>query len=213
MFENKIERKKLKMWIQLEDLKSKLYQDFSNSNFKSFSETIIQYLNIAYDLEDSTMLADLPWWEIAGAFEKAKIINIPKLKIPMIMTRIKKDGVLEKSYAWDYPERTWYVFLNQFSRNYSWTIEYIENLDVDDAIALLQEMNITEQLEREFYYSLSEIAYPYNEARKVGVFKPMERPEWMREFVKVLEPRKTKIRKSFMPVGLIIGSKQNDTQH
>ena len=128
------------------------------------------------------------------------------------MTRIKKDGVLEKSYAWDYPERTWYVFLNQFSRNYSWTIEYIENLDVDDAIALLQEMNITEQLEREFYYSLSEIAYPYNEARKVGVFRPMERPEWMREFVKVLEPRKTKIRKDFMPVGLIIRS-NDDIKH
>ena len=209
-----ITRKKFKQWFMLDELKGNIL-DCIHSGDNKFSEYIIEYVRMAFDLEDSTMLSELPWWEIAVAFERASLANLTKLKLPMLLKKgdEKKKDIKEVTYAWDYPERTWYFILHQFIYNYGWTIDTVENLDVDDALALLQEINISDQLNKEFYYSISEIAYPYDEARKLNVFKPMERPEWMKEFVKVLPPKKVKILKSMMPVGLIIGSPKNDIEH
>jgi len=208
-----ITRKKFKQWFMLDDLKGKVLDCFHSDDNK-FSEYIIEYVKMAYEIEDSTMLSDLPWWEIADAFSRASIVNLTTLQLPMLLKReVKKKDIKEVTYAWDYPERAWYFILHQFLYNYKWIPETVENLDVDDALALLQEINISDQLEKEFLYSLSEIAYPYDKARKLNVFKPMERPEWMKEFVKILPPKKVKIRKDMMPVGLIIGSGRNDIEH
>lgn len=214
ILDKNIERKRLKQWIMLEDLELKIIEEFKSNNFKSFAEAIIQYVCIAYDIEDDSILVDLPWWEVVYAYENSKRVNSLKIAIPM-MLKANRAGkpYLEKTYSWDYPGRTWYVILNRFTKNYGWSIEYIEKMDIDDAIALLQEIEINEQLDREFIYSLSEIAYPYDSNRKVGVFKPLERPVWMREYAKVLEPKKTKIRKDMMPVGLIIGHKDDNIKH
>lgn len=214
ILDKNIERKGLKQWIMLEDLELKIIEEFKSNNFKPFAEAIIQYVCIAYDIEDNSILVDLPWWEVVYAYENSKRVNSLKIAIPM-MLKANRAGkpYLEKTYSWDYPGRTWYAILNRFTKNYGWNIEYIEKLDIDDAIALLQEIEINEQLDREFIYSLSEIAYPYDSNRKVGVFKPLERPVWMREYAKVLEPRKTKIRKDMMPVGLIIGHKDDNIKH
>jgi len=68
-----------------------------------------------------------------------------------------------------------------------------------EAFAHIQEILTDRQLEQEFFYSLSEIAYPYNKATKKGEFKPMPRPYWMRPAVR---PTKTiRIKRNLLPVG------------
>ena len=213
IFDKEIKRKRLKEWVILDDLRIEIIKNFKDNQPKPFADNTIRYVSIAYDIEDNKMLSELPWFEIAYAYAKATVTNRPTINLPMIMYSEKKSDVLEKKYNWEYFGRTWYFFLHSLSSAYGWSIETVENLDVDDALALIQEILIDEQMDKEFQYSLSEIAYPYDDARKLNVFRPMERPLWMREVVKVLAPKKIKIRKDMMPMGLVIGSPKDDIEH
>ena len=88
--DKKIERKKLKKWIELEDVKSKAKDAFSKNDIKEFVSFIFQYVNIAYDLDDDTMLSELPWWEVGMAYDVSNVINRPMLKVPMMIETGKK---------------------------------------------------------------------------------------------------------------------------
>lgn len=212
LYQTPIQRKKLRQWIILEEIREKIISAFKNNQSNVFSECIYRYICVAYDV-DNTMLEGLEWWKISRAYEHAVQSNRPVLQIPMMIIEHKKEEYLNRTYACEYPERTWYIFANIFAKNYGWSLDTIAELDVDDAFALIQEITMDDQLEKEFYYSISEIAYPYDPNKKVNVFKPYPRPEWMRELVQVQPPKKVKIRKDMMPVGLIIGSPKNDTTH
>jgi hypothetical protein len=94
--------------------------------------------------------------------------------------------------------------LHIFSSTYGWDEDRIANLDIDTAIGLLQEILITEQLDHEWQFSITELAYPYNETTKKSSFRPLPRPDWMKKII----PKVTKIRKDFLPLGNIIGVEQ-----
>ena len=81
-----ITRKKFKQWFMLDELKGNIL-DCIHSGDNKFSEYIIEYVRMAFDLEDSTMLSELPWWEIAVAFERASLANLTKLKLPMLLKK------------------------------------------------------------------------------------------------------------------------------
>lgn len=213
LYQTPIQRKKLRQWIILEELRENIIKSFKGNNSKAFSGYIHRYIFLAYDLTDDTMLEDMGWWKISRAYEHAVQANRPILQIPMMVIEHKKEDYLNRSYACEYPERTWYIFANIFAKNYGWSLQAVADLDVDDAFALIQEITMDDQLEKEFYYSLSEIAYPYDANRKLNVYKPYPRPAWMREMVQIQAPKKVKIRKDMLPVGLIVGSSRDDTKH
>jgi hypothetical protein len=62
---------------------------------------------------------------------------------------------------------------------------------------------LEEQLDKEWTYSLSEIAFPYNSSTKKSEYKPLDRPEWMLP----ISPKQLpviKMRKDMMPMGNIV---------
>jgi hypothetical protein len=106
----------------------------------------------------------------------------------------------DKKEPWDYPKRTIYLYSHIIAKHYGWKISDIEKLDVDYALALLQEILTDEQLDREFLWSMSENSYIYDAKTKSGKPNPLERPYWMLE--KVQEPRKVTIPASMLPAGV-----------
>jgi hypothetical protein len=71
--------------------------------------------------------------------------------------------------------------------------------DVDVALAHIQEILTDEQLEREFYWGTSEIAYPYNPTTKQSKFSPLTRPYFMAAPAPQL--KRIQIPRGLMPVG------------
>ena len=78
-------------------------------------------------------------------------------------------------------------------------MKYIGGMSIDSVIAYIQEILTEDQLEKEFKWSLSEIAYPYNKSTKKSEFKAMRRPYWM--LADAPEIKKIRMLKSLVPVG------------
>jgi hypothetical protein len=93
---------------------------------------------------------------------------------------------------------------------YGWTLENTENLYFNDAIAYIQEILIDEQLDKEWQWSLSEIAYQYNDALKKSEFKPLPRPSWMVGMNKIEPPKVERLPVGMMPQGLVMRWEQNE---
>jgi hypothetical protein len=137
------------------------------------------------------------WFDDLDNFEKAVTVNLPTLKFALLNSREKSEKL-----PWEYEGRTWYYWLNLFSRAYGWSRQYIAMLDIDTAIGLLQELLIEEQLRHEWDWSLSEIAYPYDEKSKKSKFHELPRPDWMKKIAP--PPKKVMIRVDMIPVGNVI---------
>jgi hypothetical protein len=99
------------------------------------------------------------------------------------------------------------------SEAYSWSLEYVAELDIDDAIALLQEIATSEQTQREWEWMLSENSISYDKRSGKGSFQKLRRPDWM-DRKKAPEKKrhtlgdKIPMKKSMMPVGNVV--KWND---
>ena len=139
--------------------------------------SLYSYVSTAFSVSTEELQL-LPWYEITRAFKEIYQINIPSINFPMLRKRIKKET--NEEIGWEYPGRTWYVWLHLLANEYGWNINYIEHLDIDDGIALLQEILVNDQLNKEWEWSRSEFAYSYNQNTKTSKFIPLERPEWMR---------------------------------
>ena len=111
-----------------------------------------------------------------------------------------------QTLPWEYDGRSEYFWIYVLSKNFGWSIEYIDNLDINDAVALLQEIEVDKHLEKEFVWSMSELAYPLQPDNKTRQYKPLERPVWMIEnpFIKYQQRKHPKLDMRFMPVGNVV---------
>ena len=157
---------------------------------------ILDYLRIGADLKESD--ERLPWFEIREVFFLCLEKNRITKEFPILKQRPRK----KEEFAWDYEGRDWFYWLNLFASAYGWRIGEVEELDIDEAIGLMQEIEVERQFEREFHHGLSEIAYPYDKASKKSKFVPLQRPSWMR---KIPDTKKLirRIPKRLIPVGLV----------
>lgn len=180
---------RLKLWTALDELQEQLFKEPS-------PQVIYEYLKITTgrDFWDT-----LPWTETSLAFLRISLLNIIETDLPMLTLREKAEP---KPAPWDYKGRGWYVWVNIFARNYGWMPEYIAELEVEDAFALLQEIETERQLDREEAWQGNELAYPYNKDTKKSEFHPLPRPVWMR--AKAGPPKAKKISKALMPVGNVV---------
>jgi len=187
-------------WLQIEEIKENLFSAVEDRRNDEFLDHLYLYLSTAVDKEKDW--SDIPWIKLRDLFVETEEANAPTKPFPILFSR--KDN----KPGWGYVGRTWYFWLNIFAYNYGWKIEYIKQLDIDDAIALLQEILLDEQRNRDFIWSTAEVAYEYNANTKKSKFNALDKPDWMGIGFSIdkEEPneKKIKIRRDFLPVGRIV---------
>lgn len=183
---------RFRKWLELEHLKEKLLEAVDGGDLPLW---LMQYLSTAFWGTDPKWFKDADWFLIISAFYKV-LSKSPKLDLPI--TKPNDDKPKEES--WDYENRTWPLYSHLLAKSYGWTLEYISQLHVEEALATIQEILVEEQLDREFYYGLSEIAYVYDKNSKTSRFHPLPRPFWMRP--KIKEIKKFPIPKAMLPFGV-----------
>lgn len=194
-----LKRLKLKEWTRLEPLKRDLEKSISSKDFDTVSncmESIVEIIMapVSFKIDWSK----LSWIEFLDVYSTAIELNNPSIDFPIL------HGTPEdKKMPWEYEGRSWYFWLNLFASHYGWTADIISELDVDTAIGAYQEIEINNQLEKEWEWGLSEMAYPYNKNTKKSEYHPLQRPEWMRPALPKQLPV-VKIRQDFLPQGNII---------
>lgn len=180
-------------WTKLENLTTKINKAVETEITK-FPQFVMEYVSTALHIP-VFVLSRLPWWATLSLFLFAQQANTPT-KIPLL---ISNNQIKQKSLSWDYEGRSWNYWSHLFAKEYGWTLEYIKNLDVDTALAHIQEIFTDEQLEQEFMWQMSEIAYPYNKTTKESKFSPLPRPYFMQ--MQAPEPKKIRMLKTLVPVG------------
>jgi hypothetical protein len=184
-------RPHLKKWLILQDRQTEVVKAVDNRN--NVAKQIISYVSTALDIPEDR-LNDCPWYEIGSSYLIILHSNSPQFDFPLLNAKIK-----DKDEVWDYPERTFFVWAHLFAKEYGWNIEYIAELDVDTAIALMQEIAISDQLDKEWEWMCSEIAYQGKDG-----FKELPRPDWMKYSRAKMVIPKLKIRKELAPSGIIL---------
>lgn len=190
-------RFRLRQWLQFEQLQVSLQKSDKQTEY---ADALCLLVSTMLEIPVETVNA-APWYEVLQAHAEIVMRNQVRT-IPLTRPTMSK----ESSVPWEYAGREWYWWLHTFAKQYGWGREQVEELDIDDAVSLLQEILVEEQLQREFQWGLSELAYPYNETTKKHVFKPLSRPEWMKDQPTVILPaQKVKFPKSMLPIGRVIG--------
>jgi hypothetical protein len=179
-------------WVKQESLKEKIVKAVESGS-DDFPDHLLEFVSTALHVS-VRYIQDAEWGKIVEAFYQI-LLKSPDIKLPLTAPH---DSV-SKSDDWDYEGRTWHLYSHLLAKHYGWTLEYISQLQVIDALAKIQEILTEEQLEREFTHSLSEIAYVYDKSSKKSTYKPLTRPHWMRPRIKPI--RKYMIPKSYMPIG------------
>jgi len=190
-----IERAKLRLWFNLEDMRSKLKEAVEKGDTQAVSLIICSYLSAA-SYEDVETFQDATWEEVAIAFADVNNLNSPRLQFPLF--NIDEDKSFDKE-SWDYKGRTWYLWVHLLAKTYGWVEEYIAELEIESGLAFIQETIVEDQLKKEWEWSLTEMAYEYNKASKTSRYKPLPRPNWMRAIRRA--PKKTKMLKMMLPFG------------
>ncbi len=142
---------------------------------------------------------EVAWFDFVSIYYKAIELNSPTLSFPFLQERQKE----EKKLPWEYEGRAWFFWLNLFAKNYGWDEKTIEELDIDTALGAMQEIFIDEQMEKEWDWGLSEIAYPYDTSTKKSKFKPLDRPAWMMPIIPKQMPT-VRMHRKHLPIGNII---------
>jgi len=202
-------RCKLRRWIKLEVLRRTL----NTKSITKYCDALIAYVSFYLEVP-AIEIEEIPWTDLVDAYSKISSVNTPNLDLPLYKAPASKNN---KKEIWDYDGRTWFIWLHELAHAYGWSIEYVAELDVDDAASLLQEIYTQEQLDKEFVWSTTEIAYPYNETSKTSDFHPLSRPDWMTYdpniIKKVEDLQHTKILKSLLPMGMVVRQERPDVAH
>lgn len=180
---------RFRKWLELESHKEKIL-NLDNT----FPEEILLYISIGLGI-NSKWFKDADWLKIIASFYKILSLS-PKLDLPI--TKPSNDKPKEES--WDYDNRTWHLYSHMLAKTYGWDLDTISELHVEEALGKIEEILVDEQLDREFYYGLSEVAYVYDKNTKTSRFNPLPRPHWMRP--KIKEIKKFPIPKAMLPFGV-----------
>ncbi len=191
-----VTRAKLRKWLQLEDIREKIVRAADRKDRDEFIAYIYSYLSVAFSVEIDFSI--LPWYEVVDAYADIIDLHQPMFEFPFLNTAGKIDTV-----SWDYEGRTWYAWSHILAEAYSWSLEYIEELEIDDAIAHLQEIATSEQMQKEWEWMLSEKSVSHDKQGKAK-FHDLDRPNWMGDKKPKPELDRTPIKKSMLPVGNVL---------
>lgn len=200
-----LQRLALGDWCKLEEVKKEIDDAVSKDDYELVFTKMVKFIETA--LRHSGLDWNIPWFEFVEIYSKVTAENSPTKDFP-ILRSVQGDN---KKLPWEYDGRSWYFWLNLFAKNYGWKSDEIYQMDIDDAIGLYQELAINDQLEKEFYYGLSEVAYPYNSGTKKSEYKPMPRPNWMLPIVPKQLPI-IRMKKDHLPLGNVIDLQAQESE-
>lgn len=197
-------RRKLKDWLAVESIKSNLSRAAQAGDVSELSNLLISYVCAAFHLEQDEV-AQAEWYDVTIAFLLDQATNFPTKKFAIIRSKFR-----EVHNVWDYDGREWFLWVHILAAKYGWSIEYIAELDIDQAIALLQEIQIEDQLEKEWEWGTTELAYDFDEASKKSKLRPLPRPDWMTPEPTRNQPKTVRMPLSLRPVGLVMTWAKDD---
>ena len=195
--EIEIPRARLRTWFELERIRRKIKEASERGEAATVSDLLCVYLSTASG-ESEDVFASAPWYETAIAFGLVSALNMSTVNFPLFRNTVSTG----KEVPWNYEGRDWYEWVHVLALAYGWTLDVISELEIEDGIALLQEVLTDEQLDREWMWSMSENAYEYIPSSKKSKFRPLPRPAWMLPLPSM--PQSVKIRKDMLPVGKVI---------
>lgn len=184
----------LRQWLDMETKKEQIIKSVGDTDLP-FPQYLLEYLEIAFRVP-KRRFERADWIRIVSAFYSC-ISASPKVQLPITTPTDE----VHKEDDWSYPQRTWNLYSHMLCKTYGWDLEYVAQLDVFDALAHIQEIITDDQLEKEFYYGLSENAYSYDPRTKKSKFIPLPRPHWMRKKARPIQ--KFIIPASMIPSGVI----------
>lgn len=174
-------RARLGGYLALQRAQRRIDEAVDRDETELITDGLYEYLCLALPALERVKFDDAPWFEVVAAYMAALGLNvIPDHKKYAILAGQGKD----KRVPWDYPERAEILWIHTLANAYHWSKLDIEALWPEEAIAYLQEIYADDQYQREFVYSLSEVAYPYDKATKKSRYQPLERPGWMIRILK-----------------------------
>jgi len=196
-----VERVRLGSYLRLQRAAKRLSKAAAQADTGGIADALFEYLIACIHDLDRGEFNEAPWYEVVSAFRQIRRLNhIPNAEDYSLLTKTTSSGN-EKTVAWDHDDREVLLWIHLIANSYKWSKTEIEELWPEEAIAYIQEILVEEQLRREFLYSLSEVAYPYDKATKKSKFRPMQRPLWM----VAGGGRKTdRVLKSMLPVGNVV---------
>jgi hypothetical protein len=189
-----IDRAKLRQWLLLEDIREKIQLAAEVRDRQEVVTQIYSYLSAAFGIDID--LDKCAWFEVIEVFTQVISLNVPRFDFPLLTSKLDNQKV-----AWDYEGRTWYIWVHLLAR-YGWSMEYIANIDIDDALALAQEVAVEDQLEKEWAWGLSDKSTVYDKKGKNAKFKELPRPGWMTKVIDRVEEGMM-FPANMLPVGLI----------
>lgn len=194
---------RFRRWITLEEQKNRILKAVEESN-DSFPDELLGFLSTALYLP-VRFFERASWIKIVQAFYFALPMTACQFKLPIFEP--SKDKT--KSEAWDYENREWHTYVHLLAGKYGWSIEYISNLRLKDALAGIQEILIDEQLRDEFLWTMSERSSYYDSHTKTAKANPLPRPHWMNKHIDPKsDARITQIPVNMLPQGA--GFSQDD---
>jgi len=187
-------RPKFGKFLQLENTKNKIFQAVKRKD-KEVPDLVISYISTAF-LFPRAIIEKFRWDLSFSLFILGVGKSVPSNKLPLLKPHTSN----EKKDAWDYEDRVQHLYVHILAKSYGWTDKYINNLDVDTAMALVQEVITDEQLDREFMWAIGDKSYIYDAKTKSGRPNPLDRPYFMREPIEV--PKKVSMPASMLPPGV-----------
>lgn len=206
--QSSVVRLSLKEWVFTEECRQQLKIAIDRQDVEATVSILSSYLSIMFPKEKFNF-DKMNWEEVQELYLIGYVKNLPNAKFPIL----KSDSV--SNPVFDYVGRNWYLWLNMLAKQYGWTREYIEKLEIDDAVGLLQEIMWDEQRQREWEWMQNENAYIFDKQTNRSTFKPYPRPKWMEPNKKTQEEAgrpeflKVKIPAFMMPVGLVLNTPQD----
>lgn len=193
-----VARAHFRKWFELEQIRKLLREAAESGETYTVGEIICAYLSAASG-EDAELFLSAVWYEVMDAFMDIVEMNVPTMPFPIFENTVSTS---DKKEPWDYENRSWYEWLHLIASVYGWSIEYISELEIEDGIGLMQEILVEDQLQREFEWGMSEMAWEYIPSTKNSRLRPLPRPRWM--IPKAPEPKMIKIRKDLLPIGNVV---------
>jgi hypothetical protein len=190
-----IRRLTLKGWAAIDDLGKSIVSAYQDGECVRVAEIVFQTIEMCVDEFDR----DSFWMDAVELYNKVLDANRPTKNFPILSSKAKGNPL-----PWEYNGRSWYFWLNMFGEKYGWEADAVGALDIDDAIGLYQEIEIDDQIEKEWQYGLSEISYEYDKNTKKSKFRPLPRPDWMKPVAPKPQPvKKIKLPAAMIPVGVV----------
>ena len=194
---------RFKKWITLEEQKNRVVKAVAESS-DTFPQEMFTFLSTALSLPVQ-YFQDASWENIIQSFYKTVHLTQSQISLPILTPSNEK----VKDDPWTYDNRLWHLYSHMLAKSYGWTLDYIANLSVQEVLPKVQEILTDDQLEKEFWWGLSEKSVSYDNHTQTAHFQPLPRPEWMKQSHKHIEaPQIAKVPENLRPMGVGITYEQ-----